>query len=205
MIKITKLRKSFKEVVALNLDSLEIKDAGVYAILGPNGSGKSTLIKSILGMVIPDDGDVVVADQNIKGAWDYRNNISYLPQVARFPENLSVQELFDMIKDLRDQSDEMNKYIELFGLESYLDKGLNTLSGGTKQKVNLVLCFMFDTPIIILDEPSTGLDEDAMTILKYAMEEKRDKIIILTSHVREFVEDVATKKVELKEGVLCLK
>ena len=175
MIQIKGLCKQFnKNTVLSNLD-LSIEEKGIFAILGPNGSGKTTLIKSILGMVIPDKGEIKVAGKNIKRTSDYRNQIDYLPQIANFPTNLKVRELFRMIKDLRGSVNREAKLIKLFGLEPFLDKKLGNLSGGTKQKVNIVLGFMFDSKILILDEPTTGLHFEDIRVLMDVLNKLADK------------------------------
>jgi len=158
MIKIENLNKKFGKLVVLENLSLNIKEGGIYAILGPNGSGKTTLIKCLLGMVIPNKGNIYVNNKSILNKWVYRNNLNYLPQIANFPSNLTVAELIKMVKDLRPKSSNETDLINLFGLNDSLNKKLGNLSGGTKQKVNLVLTFMFDSELIILDEPTTGLD-----------------------------------------------
>ena len=80
---------------------LHIDSGGIFAVLGPNGSGKTTLIKSILGMVIPDQGEINIDGDSVLGEWKYRNDINYLPQIANFPANLNVRELIKMVKNLR--------------------------------------------------------------------------------------------------------
>ena len=163
---------------------LDIHQGGIFAILGPNGSGKTTLIKTILGMVIPNKGTISVMDSKIKNKWKYRQDINYLPQIANFPGNLKVKELIAMIKDIRQKPSDEQKLISLFGLEPFLDKKLSNLSGGTKQKVNIVLTFMFDSPLIILDEPTNGLDPLALIRLKQliAEEKAKGKTFLITSH-----------------------
>jgi Cu-processing system ATP-binding protein len=203
MIKVNGLKKKFgKNEVLKGLD-LEIDSGGTIAILGPNGSGKTTLIKCVLGMVIPDGGQIEIEGKSVKRGWKYRNNIDYLPQIANFPSNLSVSELIRMIKDLRGSlsSDEQH-LIELFGLEPFLKKKLGNLSGGTKQKVNLLLTFMFDRPLIILDEPTSGLDPISLIRLKELInsEKEKGKTILITSHIMSFVEEVADDIVFLLEG-----
>ena len=142
MVSIQNLYKKFGKNHVLKGVDLSIKDGGIFAVLGPNGSGKTTLIKSILGMVIPNKGDITVLGENIKKNFNYRHQIDYLPQIANFPTNLKVKELINMIKDLRGNTTEDLRLIELFRLEPFLDKKLGNLSGGTKQKVNIVLTFM---------------------------------------------------------------
>ncbi len=207
MIQIGNLHKKFgKNQVLSNLD-LDIQGGGIFAVLGPNGSGKTTLIKSILGMVVPNKGSISVLGKIIKKNWKYRQEIDYLPQIANFPGNLRVKELIRMIKDLRQKESKEKELIKLFGLEQYLDKKLGTLSGGTKQKVNIVLTFMFDSPLIILDEPTTGLDPASLIKLKEMIlqEKNRGKTILITTHIMQFVEEMADEIVYLLEGDIYFK
>ena len=202
MIAIEKLQKSFGKLEVLKGVSLEFKRPGITAILGPNGSGKTTLIKSILGMALPDKGRICFQGEDIKGGWAYRRQIDYLPQIARFPENLAVKELIRMIQDLRGGQPDAERLIRLFSLEGYLDKRLGTLSGGTRQKVNIVLSLMYDSPLLILDEPTSGLDPVAMLRLKALLrqEKARGKHILVTTHIMSFVEEIADEVVFLLEG-----
>lgn len=202
MIEIKNLRKNFGKVKVLEGVSLSITDHGIFAILGPNGSGKTTLIKSILGMVIPQGGEIEINGKDVKGKWDYRKDIDYLPQIAQFPDNLTVIELLNMIKNLRGKETKDEELIKLFKLEPFLDKKLGNLSGGTKQKVNLVLSFMFNSPILILDEPTTGLDPVSLIHLKDLIRKEKDagKTILITTHIMDFVETMADEIVFLLEG-----
>ncbi len=207
MIEITGLHKKFGKVEVLDSVSLTIADKGIFAILGPNGSGKTTLIKSILGMVIPQQGEIKIDGEVIKGKYDYRKNIDYLPQIARFPDNITVTELINMIKNLRNRQANDTELIGMFGLEPFLDKKLGNLSGGTKQKVNLVLAFMFDSPLLILDEPTTGLDPVSLLHLKDLIRKEREagKTILITTHIMDFVETMADEIVFLLEGNIYFK
>ena len=207
MVSIENLYKQFGKNHVLSGVNLEINTGGIFAVLGPNGSGKTTLIKSILGMVIPNKGEILIQGANIKSNSSYRNQIDYLPQIANFPSNLKVKELIKMIKDLRSQPSVEVELIEMFHLEPFLDKKLGTLSGGTKQKVNLVLTFMFDSPLIILDEPTSGLDPISLIRLKQLIqsEKNKGKTILITSHIMSFVEEVSDEIVFLLEGKIYFK
>ena len=202
MIQIRNLHKSFGKNHVLNGINLVFDQPGITAVLGPNGSGKTTLIKSILGMVLPGEGDIEVQGEDIRGKWRYRQHIAYLPQIARFPDNLLVSELLEMVKDLRESKAEDEHLINLFDLRRFLDKRLGNLSGGTRQKVNLVLTFMYDCPIIILDEPTAGLDPISIVRFKTLLEAQRakGKIILITTHVMSLVEELADEVVYLLEG-----
>lgn len=208
MIKIEELYKTFKENTVLKGINLDISGSGVFAILGPNGSGKTTLIKCILGMVFADSGSIVFNGTSINRYWSYRYQMDYLPQIANFPPNLTVNELIAMIKDLRNSKTQSDvELIELFHLSPYLNKKLGNLSGGTKQKVNLLLTFMFDSPVIILDEPTTGLDPTTLLTLKALIkkEKRKGKTILVTSHIMSFVEDIADEIVFILEGKIYFK
>lgn len=208
MIEIKDLYKKFGKNEVLKGIDLSIKEGGIFSILGPNGSGKTTLIKAILGMVLPDSGEIFINEKSLKNNFKYRENIDYLPQIANFPGNLKVSELIDMIKDLRSsQATNDDELVELFKLQPFLNKRLVNLSGGTKQKVNLVLTFMFDSPLIILDEPTSGLDPISHLRLKNLIfaEKAKGKTILVTSHILSFVEEIADEIVFILEGKIYFK
>lgn len=202
MITIQELKKSFGKTEVLTGLNLRFGRGGVAAVLGPNGSGKTTLMKCILGMVLPDQGRIEVDGRDIRGRWAYRNMIGYLPQIARFPENLRVRELLRMIKDIRGATTDDRPLIEQFELQDHLHKKLGHLSGGTRQKVNIVQALMYDHPILILDEPTAGLDPVALTRLKALIrrEQERGKLVLVTTHIMSFVEEMAEEVVFLLEG-----
>ena len=208
MIEIKDLYKKFGSNQVLQGIDLEIQQGGIFAVLGPNGSGKTTLIKSILGMVIPNSGTIKLDGKSVKNGWKYRNDIDYLPQIANFPGNLTVNELIKMIKDIRAKKDtDELRLMELFKMEPFLNKKLGNLSGGMKQKVNLLLAFMFDSPLIILDEPTSGLDPISHIRLKELIksEKAKGKTILITSHIMSFVEEIADEIVFLLEGKIYFK
>ena len=201
-IHIHNLHKSFKKNHVLKGIDLKIEDGGIYSILGPNASGKTTLIKTLLGMVIPDGGQIDINGKNILDQWMYKDQISYLPQLANFPENLTTKELFTMIQELRGKKGNVNILVDEFGLSSHLEIKLSNLSGGTKQKVNLVLALMYDNPIYIFDEPTAGLDPVALITFKKMLFllKKRGCIVIITTHIISFVEDMSDEIIFLLEG-----
>ncbi|MEP1032260.1 ABC transporter ATP-binding protein [Ekhidna sp.] len=202
MIQVENLNKSFGKLEVLKGVSFVVNRPGVFAILGHNGSGKTTLLKIILGMVMPNSGELTVNDTAIKKSWEYRKDIAYLPQIARFPDNLTVNELINMILDIRNQKAREKELIARFGLERFLDKKLSDLSGGTRQKVNIVLAFMFNADICILDEPTAGLDPVSLLELKQLIEEEKQKgkIILITTHIMSLVEELSQEIIFLLDG-----
>jgi len=202
MIKVKDIHKQFGQVKVLDGVSFDINRQGVVAVLGPNGSGKTTVLKTILGMVLPQSGEIFYEDQPIIGKWNYRKGIGYLPQIAQFPDNLTVSELIAMIKNIRNMPSKEAEIIKLFGVEPFLDKKLSNLSGGTKQKVNLVLTFMFDSPLYILDEPTAGLDPVSLIHLKELIqrEKSKGKTLLITTHIMSLVEELSDEIIFLLEG-----
>ena len=207
IIDISELVKSYGKTTVLKGVNLSFGESKITVILGPNGSGKTTLIKSILGLVIPDSGEIRVLNKPIEREWKYRSQISYMPQIANFPANLKVVELIRMVEDLRGISAEKDKLMADFGLHPFLNKKLSHLSGGTRQKVNILLAFMYDNPIMVLDEPTSGLDPVALIRLKDLILQKRDqgKSFIISTHIMRLVEELGDEIVFLLEGEIYFK
>ncbi|HYX06533.1 MAG TPA: ABC transporter ATP-binding protein, partial [Bacteroidales bacterium] len=175
MIQLDKLSKSYGKLEVVRSINLRIESGKVTAIVGPNGAGKTTIIKSILGLVKPDRGTTEIDGETVNGEYAYRDRIGYMAQIARFPENLKVKTVLDMITDLRraHHPDRDEELIERFRLRTEFDKQFRTLSGGNRQKVNASLAFMFDPEILILDEPTASLDPVASSILKDKIKEQK--------------------------------
>jgi Cu-processing system ATP-binding protein len=204
VIEIRDLHKAFAKKEVLKGINLNLDKPGITAILGPNASGKTTLIKCILGMVIPGHGEIEINGKSVLKEWAYRDTLDYLPQIARFPDNLKVRELVKMIQSFRNRPDRSEELIEYFGLEPALEQRLGHLSGGTRQKVNIVVAFMYDNPIMILDEPSAGLDPVALQLVKKLVksEKEKGKLILITTHIMNLVEELADEIVFLLDGVI---
>jgi len=203
MISISNLNKKFGKLHVLKNMNLNFIPGESYAMMGPNGSGKTTLIKSILGLVIPDSGTIMVNREDIKGKWLYRSDIGYMPQIGRYPDNIRIGQLINMIKNIRkDKSDYDETLIKDFGLNEMLEKPMHTLSGGTRQKVSAALAFLFRPSIYILDEPTAGLDPLAVETLKrkIASERENGKLIIITSHILSDLDELTNHAIYLHEG-----
>jgi Cu-processing system ATP-binding protein len=207
MIAIKGIEKSFGKLQILKGINLDLEKGKVYGFLGPNGSGKTTLLKCILGLVKPDEGEISINGSSVINDWKYRENIGYMPQIAQFPENLKVFELFKMIKDVRKQKKDTVELVHYFGLDDSLEKKLKNLSGGMKQKVNAILTLMFDPAILILDEPSVGLDPISHIKLKELIlaEREKGKTVLLTTHILSDVEELADEIIFLMDGKIFFK
>jgi len=204
MIRIEHISKRFKKLQVLD-DINAVFDKGqVVSLIGPNGSGKTTLIKSILGMVKPNTGKIYVDNQLIDEDPAYRRSIGYMPQIGRYPDNLKIGQLFRMLKNIRHTSDRSadEELIHQFELEKIFEKPMRTLSGGTRQKVSAAVAFLFDPAILILDEPTAGLDPLASEILKEKIlaEKKKNKLILITSHILSDLDELTTHIMYMQEG-----
>lgn len=203
MISVKHLSKKFGKLQVLKEFNLEFELGNSYALMGPNGSGKTTLIKTILGMVIPDSGDIIVGSQSIKGDVNYRKQIGYMPQIGHYPANMKIGQLFSMMKDMRPEIKEYDlELVEAFELDQMKDKSMGTLSGGTRQKVSAALAFLFNPDILILDEPTAGLDPIAVEVLKAKIKKEREegKLILITSHILSDLEELTNRAIYIYEG-----
>jgi len=203
MITARSVSKRFGRLSALDELTLDVAGGRIMAIVGPNGAGKTTFVKSILGLTRPDSGSIEFNGARIGDDASYRSHIGYMPQMARFPENLTAAELFAMLRDVRRPGTRVDEdLISGLGLSGELRKPLRTLSGGTRQKVNAVMAFLFKPDLFILDEPTAGLDPIASGVLKDKIRAERSagKTFILTSHIISELEELAEDVAFLHEG-----
>lgn len=204
MIRAEAISKSFGKLNVLRNVSVRLDEGRVVAIIGPNGSGKTTFIKTLLGMVVPDSGTVLFDNQPIVKQHAYRSQIGYMPQIGHYPANLKIRQLFEMMIDVRKNAatklDE--DLVAAFQLKALFEKPLGTLSGGTKQKVSAALAFLFNPSVLILDEPTAGLDPLSSEILKEKIqkEHQKGKLILITSHVMSDLDELATDVLYLQDG-----
>lgn len=205
MISLQQVSKQFGRLKALDNVNLDLVPGHSYALIGPNGSGKTTLIKSILGLVVPSSGQIFFNGKPIAHEWKYRAEIGYMPQIGKYPENITVGQLIDMMKNIRQQGESLDEeLIEEFELYRIYDKRMHTLSGGTRQKVSAALAFLFHAPVLILDEPTAGLDPVSVEKLKEKIhtEKAKGKLLIITSHILSDLDELATDVVYIYEGRL---
>jgi Cu-processing system ATP-binding protein len=206
MIIASNVTKQFGKLKALNNVSVTCSKGECIALIGPNGSGKTTFIKSILGMVVPDSGFITFNGKNILHDWMYREYIGYMPQIGRYPENMSIGQVLDMMKDIRKKKgiEYDEELIKAFDLNVLLNKRMRTLSGGTRQKVSACLAFLFNPEVLILDEPTAGLDPVASEILKDKIRNAKQKgrLILVTSHILSDLDDLISQVIYMQDGQL---
>lgn len=203
MIEIKNISKKFGKLEVLNDINLTFNSGECIALIGPNGCGKTTLIKNILGMVIPSKGDVLFDQKSILGKYKYRENIGYMPQMGRYPDYMTIGQIIEMMKKIRNSNQELDEdLIKNFELKKLFNKPMRTLSGGTTQKVGATLAFLFNPDVLILDEPTAGLDPLASEILKEKIikEKEKGKLILITSHLLSELDDMISQIIFMQEG-----
>ena len=197
--------KAFGDVRALDSLSLTFAPGTVTALIGPNSAGKTTLLKSIIGLVRPDRGTVLLNGEPVSADGEYRREIGYMPQLPAFPEHMTGWELVAMLDDLRDfDGDPDESLVDDLDIRAEMAKPFGTLSGGTRQKVNAALAFRYRPPVLILDEPTAGLDPVASLTLKQKLMERREAgcTVIVTSHDLGSLEMLSEEVLFLLEGRL---
>lgn len=205
MIKFEAVSKRYGKQQVLSDINLEFEKGQSIALIGPNGSGKTTLIKSLLGLVIPDEGEIRVEGKSIFQGPDYRKIIGYMPQINRFPEQMKVGQLFQLMLGIRSDVPTKDYDMSLFRdleIERMVQKSLGALSGGMKQQVSAALAFYFDPEILVLDEPTAALDPISNEVLKSKIRAAKDdgKLIITTSHILSDLEEISNQVVYLQDG-----
>jgi Cu-processing system ATP-binding protein len=208
VIRLSGLRKRYGARQALCGVSLELRGGAVTALVGPNGSGKTTLIKAILGLVRLDAGEITMDGAPLDSLGEYRRAIGYMPQLARFPDNLSVSDVFELVKSVRRATVGVtsldDELIEAFHLVRELDRPVRALSGGTRQKVSAAIAFLFRPSLLILDEPTAGLDPLSAVVLKDKIRSARaeGRTVLVTSHVSADLDGLCDDVAFLDEGEL---
>ena len=204
MLQAQRLSKAFGRLRALDGLSVTLRRGQSVALIGPNGAGKTTLLKCVLGLVRPDAGELTLDGASLLDSPEPRRRIGYMPQIGRFPDHLRVGQLFDLMREIRrgtyERTDE--DLIRALQVDRIAHQTAGTLSGGTRQKVSACLAFLFDPDVLVLDEPTAGLDPVSVEILKAKAraELDRGKLILVTSHILSDLDEIATDVLYLIEG-----
>lgn len=205
IIEIKNLRKSFKNVVAVDGINLSIKDKDIHGILGPNGAGKSTTINCILGLLKEDEGEVIFEEQYHLNKW--KKNIGYVPQDLALYDELTVYEnvsffcsLYGFKKDELEKN--VNDALDFTGLKEFKNKKVQTLSGGQKRRLNIACGIAHKPRLIIMDEPTVGIDPQSRNLILSNIKELNENgaSIIYTTHYMPEVEEICNAITVIDHG-----
>ncbi len=208
MLEVKDLCKSYGELKVLECIDLTL-DNGIYGLLAPNGAGKTTLMKILATLSYPDTGKVLWNGQDIfRLDFQYRSILGFLPQDFGYYRDYTPQKYMEylaVLKGMRKDEipEQVSKWLKIVGLESALKKKMKKLSGGMIQRVGIAQALLNDPRILILDEPTAGLDPKERVRFRNILSElSKDKIIILSTHIVSDVESVANKIILLKDGTV---
>lgn len=202
-VKIENVKKSYKDTKALKGVSAEIKSGELYGLLGLNGAGKTTLISAIAGLIKADEGDITVDGKSVKTDSDeVKRIIAVSPQETAVAPNLTVKENLEFFAELYGKpKDRAIIAMQEFGLTEVVNKRAKTLSGGYARRLSVAAAVITEPKLLILDEPTLGLDVIARRELWKLINARKGKTtIILTTHYLEEVEALCDRICALKEG-----
>ena len=200
---IENISKTYKNQVALNSINLNIKKGEIVGLLGPNGAGKSTLIKILTGYISANNGEVKICGDNIKeNPKLVKQKIGYLAENNPLYIEMYIKEYLKYIAEIYKVSfQEIDKIIELTGLNSEKNKKINQLSKGYKQRVGLAAALIHNPEVLILDEPTTGLDPNQLIeIRKLIKNIGNNKTVIFSTHILQEVEKICDRIIIINKG-----
>ena len=205
-IKIQNLSKKYKNVKALNNINLVFNTPAMIGLVGPNGAGKSTLMKILVGQLQATEGEVLIDGVSINKREKYlKERLGYLPQDFGLYEELRVEEYLDYMASLKrikeNKKDEIERVLVMTNLEEKRKLKIKTLSGGQKQRVGIAQAILNNPELIIVDEPTVGLDpEERIKFRNLFSEDSIDKIVILSTHIIEDVESICNLIIVINKG-----
>ena len=207
MIEISHLTKQFGPLKAVDDLSLSVAAGEVLGFLGPNGAGKSTTMKMVTGFLAPDGGRVTVGGDDVAGApMAVKRRIGYLPEGAPLYGDMTPLGFLEFVAEIRgyrgsERTRRVERAVELTTLHSALEKPIETLSKGFKRRVGLAQAILHDPQVLILDEPTDGLDPNQKhEVRKLIQAMSKDKAIILSTHILEEVEAICNRVIIIDQG-----
>ncbi|HPW89069.1 MAG TPA: ATP-binding cassette domain-containing protein [Kaistella chaponensis] len=202
-LQIINLTKKFAEQIALNTINIEINNNEIIGLLGPNGAGKSTLMKSIVGALKIDQGAILFDGKDIR-----ENEIAVKKKMGFLPENnplyreMYVKEYLNFVAELHQISKErIDEVIDLVGITPEKSKKVSQLSKGYQQRVGLAQAILHSPDLLILDEPTNGLDPNQIIEIRNVIKQiGKEKTVILSTHIMQEVEALCTRVILIHEG-----
>lgn len=202
-LQIINLTKKFGDQTALNTINIEINKSEIIGLLGPNGAGKSTLMKSIVGALKIDEGQIIFEGKDIReDEIATKKNMGFLPENNPLYNEMYVKEYLNFVADLhRISKDRIEEVIELVGITPEKAKKIGQLSKGYKQRVGLAQAILHSPDLLILDEPTNGLDPNQIIEIRNVIKEiGKEKTVILSTHIMQEVEALCSRVILIHEG-----
>ncbi|OWK99130.1 multidrug ABC transporter ATP-binding protein [Kaistella haifensis DSM 19056] len=202
-LQIIHLNKKFGEQVALNDINLEIGNSEIIGLLGPNGAGKSTLMKSIVGVLKIDEGKILFNGNDVtENEIATKKNMGFLPENNPLYPEMYVKEYLNFVADIHQIAKErVDEVIELVGITPEKSKKISQLSKGYKQRVGLAQAILHSPDLLILDEPTNGLDPNQIIEIRNVIKEiGRQKTVILSTHIMQEVEALCSRVILIHQG-----
>ncbi|QNS41566.1 ATP-binding cassette domain-containing protein [Chryseobacterium manosquense] len=202
-LQIIHLNKKFGEQVALNKINLEIGNSEIIGLLGPNGAGKSTLMKSIVGVLKIDEGQILFNGNDVtENEITTKKNMGFLPENNPLYPEMYVKEYLNFVADIHQIAKErVDEVIELVGITPEKSKKISQLSKGYKQRVGLAQAILHSPDLLILDEPTNGLDPNQIIEIRNVIKEiGRQKTVILSTHIMQEVEALCSRVILIHQG-----
>lgn len=207
MIEVKNITKKYGSFTAVDNISFKVKDGEIIGLLGPNGAGKSTTMNTITGFIEQTDGEVIVNGYDtVKKAKRARSQIGYMPEGVPLYTDLTVKEFITFMAELRklkrnDKKEKVQKIMEQTGLKEMQNKLIKNLSRGQKQRVSLAGALIGDPEVLILDEPTVGLDPKQITEIRSLIKELgKNHTVILSSHILSEVSQICDKVIIINKG-----
>lgn len=207
MLEVKNLSKSFGTLQAVNHISFQVQKGEVVGLLGPNGAGKTTTMRLITGFLKPEEGDIIVGGVNaIENGAQVRRTIGYLPENAPSYHDMEVVAFLNYIARLRQiphdqQSASIKEVVDICGLGTAVGRNIGQLSRGFKQRVCLAQALIHKPPLLILDEPTTGLDPHQIQEIRNLIKELgKERIVIFSTHIMQEVEAVCQRVIIMTRG-----
>ena len=202
MLIIDNVKKMYSPDAGIKKFNLKCYEGQVYSFIGPNGVGKSTILKTVLGVLKPEEGIVLLDDEDTQ-KFGTQKSIGYMPENVELNERISARELLYLISDYKfngNYKDQIDGALKRYNLENLCDKPFNKLSLGNKRKVTIIIAFLGFPKLVILDEPTNGVDTLGIINLKQDILEAKSKgcTILVSSHVLDFVNSIADKNIFLQ-------
>ncbi|MDR3272181.1 MAG: ATP-binding cassette domain-containing protein [Flavobacteriaceae bacterium] len=202
-VKVQNLTKLYHQQIALDHISLEISNGEIVGLLGPNGAGKTTMMRSIAGSLSFDEGKIWVNGiDNQENPFKTKSMIGYLPENNPLYLDMYVKEYLSFVADIHQiDKRKIAQIIEKVGLSQEQNKKIHQLSKGYKQRVGLAQAIIFDPEILILDEPTNGLDPNQIIEIRQLISELgKEKTVILSTHIMQEVEALCSRVILLDKG-----